>query len=437
MELSKKSKDDPARQQELLMQIKAKRRLDMDQTLNKNNQNVFKTPTSSGRGRRRGRKASTVKAAPVKTTTPPSESKRYDTSLGLLTKKFVVLLREARDGVLNLNNAADNLTVQKRRIYDITNVLEGVGLIEKKSKNNVQWKGFQSWKCGKINIPANSANETGLKNLHTADDFRCQIKKLREDEKTLDSMIAKLEEENKACKISDEALKYAYVTYNDITSIKDFSNQTIIAIKASKDTLLETTEDRQVWLKSNTAPIDVYLCSDGSQSCGEVGQQYNQSNDHLTAFSDAFEFLTSSDDSNDSSALVSDSNQSSSNHDMDYYDYGANTDAISKDRMLTSVASEHNISMGIPPTLHGSITAPPLTSYGNNPNLCDQLDVNNHGLSRCLYESEINNYQSDLSFCTLDHPNEFTTRASDYLYSLSENEGIADLFDCGDIVGSL
>ncbi len=32
------------------------------------------------------------------------------------------------------------LQVQKRRIYDITNVLEGIGLIEKKSKNNIQWK---------------------------------------------------------------------------------------------------------------------------------------------------------------------------------------------------------------------------------------------------------------------------------------------------------
>jgi len=32
--------------------------------------------------------------------------------------------------------------VQKRRIYDITNVLEGIGLIEKKSKNNIQWKGM-------------------------------------------------------------------------------------------------------------------------------------------------------------------------------------------------------------------------------------------------------------------------------------------------------
>lgn len=37
--------------------------------------------------------------------------------------------------------AADILAVkQKRRIYDITNVLEGVGLIEKKNKNVIQWR---------------------------------------------------------------------------------------------------------------------------------------------------------------------------------------------------------------------------------------------------------------------------------------------------------
>ena len=30
---------------------------------------------------------------------------------------------------------------QKRRIYDITNVLEGIGLIEKKNKNCIQWRG--------------------------------------------------------------------------------------------------------------------------------------------------------------------------------------------------------------------------------------------------------------------------------------------------------
>lgn len=70
----------------------------------------------------------------------PIEKTRYDTSLGLLTKKFVGLLRNSYNGVLDLNQAAEMLNVQKRRIYDITNVLEGIGLIAKKSKNNIQWR---------------------------------------------------------------------------------------------------------------------------------------------------------------------------------------------------------------------------------------------------------------------------------------------------------
>lgn len=69
----------------------------------------------------------------------PGEKTRYDTSLGLLTKKFIYLLSESEDGVLDLNWAAEVLDVQKRRIYDITNVLEGIQLIRKKSKNNIQW----------------------------------------------------------------------------------------------------------------------------------------------------------------------------------------------------------------------------------------------------------------------------------------------------------
>ena len=40
-----------------------------------------------------------------------------------------------------LFQASESLNVQKRRIYDITNVLEGIGLVEKKSKNMVHWCG--------------------------------------------------------------------------------------------------------------------------------------------------------------------------------------------------------------------------------------------------------------------------------------------------------
>ena len=42
---------------------------------------------------------------------------------------------------MDLNMTAKLLEVAKRRIYDITNVLEGIGLLEKCSKNTIKWKG--------------------------------------------------------------------------------------------------------------------------------------------------------------------------------------------------------------------------------------------------------------------------------------------------------
>ncbi|GKE39952.1 transcription factor E2FB [Tanacetum coccineum] len=59
---------------------------------------------------------------------------RYDSSLEVYQS-----FKPAEDGMLDLNKAAEKLKVQKRRIYDITNVLEGIGLIEEKLKNRIQW----------------------------------------------------------------------------------------------------------------------------------------------------------------------------------------------------------------------------------------------------------------------------------------------------------
>ena len=68
------------------------------------------------------------------------EKTRNDTSLGLLTKKFVDVLRQAPDQSLDLNRAAEELAVQKRRIYDITNILEGIGLVQKIERNYIRWR---------------------------------------------------------------------------------------------------------------------------------------------------------------------------------------------------------------------------------------------------------------------------------------------------------
>ena len=50
--------------------------------------------------------------------------------MGELTRKFVELLKNSPEQAVDLNEAVRILKVQKRRIYDITNVLEGINYKE-------------------------------------------------------------------------------------------------------------------------------------------------------------------------------------------------------------------------------------------------------------------------------------------------------------------
>ena len=78
--------------------------------------------TSSGKSRsnRNPSPASSARTTRAGTPSSVSQQSRYDSSLGLLTKKFVTILRASAENSLDLNRAASELGVQKRRIYDIT-----------------------------------------------------------------------------------------------------------------------------------------------------------------------------------------------------------------------------------------------------------------------------------------------------------------------------
>ncbi|KAH6830250.1 hypothetical protein C2S53_000219 [Perilla frutescens var. hirtella] len=69
---------------------------------------------------------------------------RKEKSLGLLCTNFLRLYN--RDGVdsIGLDDAALQLGVERRRIYDIVNILEGIGVLQKKAKNQYSWKGFSA-----------------------------------------------------------------------------------------------------------------------------------------------------------------------------------------------------------------------------------------------------------------------------------------------------
>lgn len=53
------------------------------------------------------------------------EKSRQPNSLDELTKKFMKCALEANSPTINLNTIMKKIKVKKRRIYDITNVLEG------------------------------------------------------------------------------------------------------------------------------------------------------------------------------------------------------------------------------------------------------------------------------------------------------------------------
>ncbi|XP_056680161.1 transcription factor E2F5 isoform X3 [Monodelphis domestica] len=192
-------------------------------------------------------------------------SSRHEKSLGLLTTKFVSLLQEAKDGVLDLKAAADTLAVrQKRRIYDITNVLEGIDLIEKKSKNSIQWKG----------VGAGCNTKEVIDRLRY---LKAEIEDLELKERELDQQKLWLQQSIK--NVMDDSInnRFSYVTHEDICN--SFNGDTLLAIRAPSGTQLEVPipemgqngqKKYQINLKSHTGPIHVLLINKDSSSSKPV-----------------------------------------------------------------------------------------------------------------------------------------------------------------------
>lgn len=185
----------------------------------------------------------------------PGGSCRYDSSLGLLTKKFISLILEAKDGTLDLNKTADVLEVQKRRIYDITNVLEGIGLIEKTTKNNIKWRGLG------LSRPLELDGQVSR--------LKAEVRRLYDEENRLDDVIRHKHERLRALDEDKNNRKFLYLTEEDI--VPCFQNKTLIAIKAPKASSVEVPDPEQdmdcserqfqMIVRSTTGPIDLYLLS--------------------------------------------------------------------------------------------------------------------------------------------------------------------------------
>uniref|UniRef100_A0A3B5LI86 E2F/DP family winged-helix DNA-binding domain-containing protein n=1 Tax=Xiphophorus couchianus TaxID=32473 RepID=A0A3B5LI86_9TELE len=202
----------------------------------------------------------------------PQTPSRHEKSLGLLTTKFVTLLQEAKDGVLDLKAAADTLAVrQKRRIYDITNVLEGIGLIEKKSKNSIQWKGVG---------PGCNTREIADKLM----ELKAELDDLALRENELDQQKVWVQQSIK--NVTDDSGNSPYPSgpeqnhrnrHEDLCGA--FKGDTLLAIRAPIGTQLEVPVPElvlngqrkyQIRLKSTSGPIEVLLVNKDPSSAAPV-----------------------------------------------------------------------------------------------------------------------------------------------------------------------
>ncbi|XP_016315528.1 transcription factor E2F6-like isoform X3 [Sinocyclocheilus anshuiensis] len=173
---------------------------------------------------------------------------RSDVALGRLTKRFMQLLHTAPNGVLDLNEVTRKLGTRKRRVYDITNVLTGIQLIKKMSKNKVQWMN---------SAPSNFGNQWSAKT-------KADLLHLKSTEEALDWLIKDCAQQLFALTDLKDNADSAYVTYEDICQIGVFKDQTIIAIRAPEETKLEvptpTEESIQIHLKGCRGPIHILTC---------------------------------------------------------------------------------------------------------------------------------------------------------------------------------
>ncbi|XP_031480851.1 E2F transcription factor-like E2FF isoform X2 [Nymphaea colorata] len=95
---------------------------------------------------------------------------RKEKSLGLLCQNFLSLYN--REGVesVGLDEAASRLGVERRRIYDIVNVLESVGVLARKAKNQYSWKGFGGIPQALAKLRDETTRETSTSTLPIASD---------------------------------------------------------------------------------------------------------------------------------------------------------------------------------------------------------------------------------------------------------------------------
>ena len=158
-------------------------------------------------------------------------------SLASLTQKFLQVLSSSNQKEVDLIEMEKVLNITKRRLYDITNVLFGVGIIEHSGKSKVR----MIQRCFELN------EEKGLEELALK-------------EKEIDLMREIVEQEIEDLQNSTDFDYFAYFTDDDIKKLNQRVPLTYFAFQSPPDLKLEVAEEEDFYklvCSTDTGGVDL------------------------------------------------------------------------------------------------------------------------------------------------------------------------------------
>jgi hypothetical protein len=170
-----------------------------------------------------------------------------ENSLGQLTKNFINYIKTTGKKSININDLVNELSVKKRRIYDITNVLQGIGFLQKSGKNEIIWTKTINNKSKSKKKSSNS------KKVNQRNKQKSNVEILEQEKFKLDTEINSFKDEFNSIAKKEEFPKYGYVTKNDVKELSINDNLNLVLIKASKGTAMSILNKNDIKLANDKA----------------------------------------------------------------------------------------------------------------------------------------------------------------------------------------
>lgn len=184
----------------------------------------------------------------------PEEENEYkkdnlsqENSLGQLTKNFINYIKTTGKKSININDLVNELSVKKRRIYDITNVLQGIGFLQKSGKNEIVW-------TKTINNKSKSKKKSSnTKKVNQSNKQKSNVEILEQEKSKLEAEINIFKDEFNSIAKKEEFPQYGYVTKDDLKELSINDKLNLVLIKASKGTAMSILSKNDIKMANDKA----------------------------------------------------------------------------------------------------------------------------------------------------------------------------------------